>query len=76
MGGWGPKAPLKGRVGWAYPWPGREEGWEAVLGVMGGRVGGEMQEPSLGHGAGRQDLHPHARGRGGKGWEEVARIPW
>jgi len=69
VGGWGHKAPLKGRVGWECPWPGGEEGWEAVLGVMGGRVGGEMQEPSVG-GVGRQaGFTPtcQGEGRGGVG---------
>ena len=56
MGGWGPKAPLKGRVGWECRWPGREEEWEAVLQAMGGRVGGAVQETSVGLRAGRQGV--------------------
>ena len=69
MGRWGYKAPLKGRVGWECPWPGREEGWEAVLRVMGGRVGGEMQEPSVGCGGRQAGLTPtcQGEGRGGVG---------
>ena len=69
MGRWGYKAPLKGRVGWECPWPGREEGWEAVLRVMGGRVGGEMQEPSVGCGGRQAGLTPTCQeeGRGGVG---------
>lgn len=44
-----------------------------MLRVMGGRVGGEVQETSVGHRAGRQGLHPHVRGRGREGWEEVTK---
>ena len=60
-------------MGWECRRPGREEEWEAVLRAMGGRVGGAVQETSVGRRAGRQGVHPHAKGRGGEGWEEVTK---